>query len=167
MKKIYTFIFLIVTYVIVLLVPANNSISTMNVLTIQKYQGYITLGNVFTDYIVLNTEGNYINAIDVHIKYNPQFLELTDYQYTQSFCQYYIEKNVDYQNGIINLTCGVPSPGFYGKNNILILKFKPLAYGDTSINVLKTSKIMLNSPKPINMLNYFTKQKISVIISSE
>jgi len=64
--------------------------------------------------IKLLTGGEAINTVRAKLNYDSQKVRVLDIITTKSFCKdnLFIKKDIDNENGVVDIICGLPSPGF-------------------------------------------------------
>jgi hypothetical protein len=103
-----------------------------------------------------------INAAEVYLDYDPQFLEIQSIDKIKSIFKLWIEDEPKFLNkeGVISFAGGIPTPGFTGKGIIGTIRVKFKKTGKTSIQFDKRSRMLLNdnngtslplSLEPINL----------------
>jgi hypothetical protein len=105
--------------------------------------------------IKVSTGGEAINAAEAVINYDPKMAEVLDIITTNSFCRQdlFAEKTIDNENGVVDITCGVPSPGFSEPNGIVAeLVIQPLKIGQLSLRFGDETKILANDGLGTNVL---------------
>lgn len=125
----------------------------------------VNINHNFKVTVSIDTNKLAVNAIGLNINYENENLRVVNIDTTQSFCQFYPEKKYNDNVGKINLSCGSPEPGFSGQNDVLIIEFKSVKIGDTSIIIDPQSKILLSDGKGTNVLSEFPKTQIKIINS--
>jgi hypothetical protein len=130
---------------------------------IYKMPDKTSINKPFKAVIEMDTQGNNVNAVGIYLKYDPNFLQLTNMDTTQSFCQFYPEKKFDNNLGTISLACGSPHPGISGKDTLLELEFIPRRIGSTRIWTDPNSQILVSDGKGTNILNVPVSTEITVM----
>lgn len=64
--------------------------------------------------IMVGTGERAINAVAVHLSFNPAVWQVAGIKLDDSFCSLWLESSFDNLAGRINLLCGRPNPGFSG-----------------------------------------------------
>jgi len=122
-------------------------------------------GTPFKISLDLDTNEYLINAIQANIEYDPAVLEALKLDTTDSFCKLYIENKYQNEKGLVKVACGLPSPGFKGKNRVLTIDFIAKSFSNTTIRVREDSMIMANGKKGINILKNFDSKIIRVRVA--
>jgi hypothetical protein len=101
------------------------------------------------------TGGEAINAVEVVANYDPEEAKVLDIITTNSFCRQdlFITKTIDNENGVVDIACGLPSPGFSEPNGIVAeLLIQPLKSGQLSLRFDDETKILANDGLGTNVL---------------
>ena len=105
--------------------------------------------------IKILTGGEAINAVEVVANYDPKAVEVLDIITTNSFCRQdlFITKTIDNENGIVDIACGLPNPGFSKPNGIVAeLLIQPLKSGQLSLRFGDETKVLANDGLGTNVL---------------
>src|SRR3989344_4782553 len=107
--------------------------------------GSFTAGSTFQVPIVINTEGKSVNAIELHIKFNPSRLQIVAPAGQRSIVGLWISPPT-YSNTLGTLTLVGTIPGGITTESGLIanITFKGIASGDTRISISSESQILAN-----------------------
>jgi len=155
-------LFALISFIsIVLIVNQTNLLKNRQIIPTFKPQGAFTIeGNSevgasgsFQIQVIADSDNRPANAIALFIKFDPQKIKVINLDTSSSFCQFYPENKFDNDQGTISIQCGSPSPGFKGKDNIASIQFMPQTIGQTNIEILDTSLILLNDGKGENILS--------------
>lgn len=101
------------------------------------------------------TGGEAINAAEVVVNYDPEAVEVLDIITINSFCRQdlFITKTIDNENGVVDIACVLPSPGFSEPNGIVAeLLIQPLKSGQLSLRFGDETKILANDGLGTNVL---------------
>jgi hypothetical protein len=93
------------------------------------------------------TGGEAINAISAVIRYDPRKVEVLDILTENSLCDpsFFLEKEIDRQNGLVTIACVVPSPGFSDPaGTVAELLMRPLTAGDASLEFAEETQVLAN-----------------------
>ncbi len=107
--------------------------------------GSFTEGSTFQVPVVINTEGKSINAIELHINFNPNQLQIVEPMSQQSIIGLWIKPPV-YSNtlGTLKLTGTVPG-GIVTKSGLVAnITFKAIMAGNTRLSISSQSQILAN-----------------------
>jgi len=107
--------------------------------------GSFTEGSTFQVPIILNTQGKSINAIEVHIKFNPNRLQVVTPVGQRSIVGLWVEPPT-YSNTLGTLTFVGTIPGGITTESGLIanITFKGITPGDTRLSITSGSQILAN-----------------------
>ncbi len=111
----------------------------------------------------VDTKGQSINAVGLHLKFATNRLQILNMDTTKSFCELYPENRYDNQTGEIKISCGLPSPGFNGQGTLAVITFEPLSVGTTELQVLEDSAILLNDGKATNILKEYPIRDVLIV----
>jgi len=104
------------------------------------------LGDTFIQEINLDTEGEYINAVEAHIEYPQDVLEVRDFSKGNSILSLWPEEPV-YENGELSFVGGVPA-GYIGEDGVLgkIIFYVKQVSSDivAEVKYVEGSKALLN-----------------------
>jgi len=120
------------------------------------------VGRKFSVAINVDTEGNYINAIQSYLEFDPKVLEIDSTNTEQSFCKFYPENNYSNEKGLIRLACGTPYPGFRGTGVVQNIEFIAKAIKTTELKFGKESMVLANDGKGTNLLKDASPVQIRV-----
>jgi len=151
MRKIFLiFTILMLFFVIVPLVKAEGAS-----LYFSPTAGTFFVGSTFDVSIFLNTNDNNVNAVEVHLKFDPKKLQITSPVAGKSFISVWISQPT-YSNteGRASFQGGAPSPGINTSSGLIsTITFRAIAPGETSISFLNSSKVLLDDGKGTNILS--------------
>ena len=107
--------------------------------------GSFTAGSTFQVPIVINTEGKSVNAIELHIKFNPSRLQIIAPAGQRSIIGLWISPPT-YSNTLGTLTLVGTIPGGLTTESGLVanITFKGIASGDTRLTISSESQILAN-----------------------
>lgn len=99
--------------------------------------------------IMIDTQGRTINALELHLKYDPEYLEVLSLSKEPSFIKLWIkdEPKFSKENGEISFAGGLPNPGFNGRDVVGSVKLMALKTGKTEISYNSKTRILLNDGK--------------------
>ena len=100
------------------------------------------VGDSFTLSLLLDTEGQSINALDISIQV-PELLKIKDISKNGSIIQLWVSEPSFY-GGIITLTGGIPSGTTTSKGTVAKITFEAAAIGEGNIAFTPGSSILLN-----------------------
>jgi hypothetical protein len=105
--------------------------------------------------IQVTTGGEAINAVQAEINYDPDKIKVVNIITANSFCSpdLFVEKNIDNIKGVVNIVCGIPSPGFTGPGGTIAeLLVQPLQEGNFSFNFGTSTQVLANDGLGTNVL---------------
>lgn len=120
-------------------------------------------GDSFIVDLMVDTEGEEINAVEVRLKFPDNFLELPDFSKGNSVFSLWPEEPL-VKNGEVSFSAGVPG-GFIGNGLIGRINFFSKEIGNAKINFEGSSQVLLNdgsgTPAKLNFLegNYEILEK--------
>jgi hypothetical protein len=120
------------------------------------------VGKKITVNVIVDTEGNYVNAVQSYLEFDPRVLEVTNTKTEQSFCKFYPENNYSNEKGIIRLACGSPYPGFKGRGTVQVIEFLAKAITTTELKLNSQSMVLANDGKGTNLLKETSPVSIKI-----
>lgn len=151
MKKIFhIFTFLILFFLTTSLAQASNAS-----LYLSPNSGTFCVGSTFDVSILLNTGRNNINAIKVDLEFNHKKLQVVNPATGKSFVSIWAVPPL-YSNaeGSLSFQGGIPSPGIKtSSGSALTITFRAIEPGETTINFLDSSKVLLDDGNGTDILN--------------
>jgi len=115
--------------------------------------------------IKLISGGETINVAQANIEYDPLQIKVLDIITIKSFCDpnFFIEKNIDNENGLVTIICGRPS-GFTDDIGILAeLLVQPLQSGEFSLHFGPETKVLAHDGLGTNVLRQATNASFNVL----
>ncbi len=108
--------------------------------------GTFVTGGTFTTSIVLNTNGKFINALDVNLNYPPDKLQIVSPSLGNSIVSIWTSQpHFDNQQGTIRFQGGVPNPGINTDRGVLAtITFRVKSVGQAIVRIAPESKVLLN-----------------------
>lgn len=106
--------------------------------------GTIATGQTFAVEARLQTNGTAVNAVTAHITYSPLFLTVTNITTENSFCTFYLENSFDTIKGEVNVSCGVPNPGFLGDSVVVHMTVQAKVAGSTEFSFGPNTEVLAN-----------------------
>ncbi len=106
----------------------------------------VTLNQETSVPIYIDTHGVVVNAAEVHLKFDPQVLQVKSVSKEGSFFTLWITDYPKFSNdnGTVSFAGGLPSPGIKGKSKIGSLTLLIKKPGLTSLIFLPTTRVLLN-----------------------
>lgn len=105
--------------------------------------------------IKVSTGGEAVNAVEAVVHYDPEAVQVLDIITTNSFCRQdlFLKKTIDNKNGAVEITCGLPSPGFSEPNGIVAeLLVQSLKSGQLSLRFGDETQVLANDGLGTNVL---------------
>ncbi len=108
--------------------------------------GTFTVGSTFTVSVILNTNNQFINAVQADLSFPPDKLQVVSPSLGTSVISVWTDQpQFDNQKGILSFQGGVPDPGIkISRGVISTLTFRVKSVGRAVIKFLDTSKVLLN-----------------------
>lgn len=134
------FFWVIVGAVIILITPAAIRQHQISVLRDARMYfsgptGKVIPGQTFDIEVRLQTKGTPTNAVSAALRFNPAYLEVQAMTTEKSFCTFYLDNAFDNIKGEVNISCGVPNPGFLGDSVVAHLSLRAKLAGETKITL--------------------------------
>ena len=107
--------------------------------------------------IRVESGGEAINAAGVYIDFDPDIIQVDEIITENSFCRQdlFIEREIDNEAGEVNISCGLPSPGFSEvRGTIAEITFTPVSEGYFSFSFRDKSMVLANDGLGTNVLRY-------------
>lgn len=117
--------------------------------------------------VVLDTGSENINAVSLHIAYNPLELSVQSVDMERSICQNFILSEHNSNTGEVIMECIIPNPGFKGNNAVVAdLYVKPLTgVQSTTISFLDETRVLANDGLGTDVLRMATDARLQFIDS--
>jgi len=122
-------------------------------------QAILSLEKIFdiNEYSVIdikaNPNGQILNAVGLTINFSTQNLKVEKIYTGNSFCLFFVENNYSNEDGVINLACGLPSPGINKEGLVAQIVFRHLSSEITTIKFSEESQVLANDGFGTNILN--------------
>lgn len=115
--------------------------------------------------IQVTSGGEYINAGEAGIYYDPQKVSVEEIITDHSFCDnnLFVQKSIDPIAGKVTIICGLASPGFSGIGILAELVLKPLKPGGFTLSFSDDTTILANDGLATNVLRAKTDGGYEVI----
>lgn len=151
--KFFVRLLVFISFILVLFSVSGISANAAE-LSLSPSSGTFVVGNTFTISVVLNTEGQSINAIETLLQFPSDKLQLVSPSTGISIISLWTNQpNFDNQKGTIALQGGIPN-GINTSNGIVTtLTFRVKNVGSGLIKFLDNSKALLNDGLGTNALN--------------
>jgi hypothetical protein len=114
--------------------------------------------------ILVDTGDESINAVSVHISFNPSVVRIEDIDIEHSICSNILEKTIDIANKEIRISCIVTSPGFSGsQGNLADIVAHPLVAGQFGLEFSDTTQVLANDGLGTNVLRQTRNGSYTVV----
>ncbi len=123
-------------------------------LTLSPAQGSYFVDSTFNVSILLNTGGTAINAVDAHLTFPADKIQVVNPTVSQSFIQIWTS-GPSYSNtdGTLTFQGGLPSPGIATSAGVVsTIQFRAKAAGSVTIKFTSDSKVLANDGAGTNIL---------------
>lgn len=119
-------------------------------------EGEFLVGNTFTVSVYVNTKGNKINAVELHLKFPPNLLQVVSPIAGKSFIsEWRIPPNYSNTGGFVSLVGGIPGGIVTSGGLLTSITFRAKSSGLAKVDILDSSKIFLANGKGSSAtLNY-------------
>jgi len=116
-------------------------------LSIYPQRGIFTVANTFDISIFLNTGGSNINVIQVDLKFDPEKLQvISPVKELSAIEAWTFPPSFSNSKGTISLRGGFPSRGINTSEGLIsTITFEAVSLGETVVNFLDSSKVLLGS----------------------
>jgi len=128
--------------------------------------GTFFVGSTFDVSVFVNTGGEYINAIEVNIKFDPKRLQVASPTGGKSFIEVWVAQPT-YSNtqGTMRFIGGIPTPGIKTSAGLVsTVTFRAVSPGETSVYFLESSKVLRNDPEGTNILTSMGRGSYNLVI---
>lgn len=117
--------------------------------------GTFFVDSTFDVSIFVNTGGESINAIKTELRFDPKKLQITNPTAGKSFISLWVDAPYySNANGIISFQGGLPTPGIKTDAGLVsTISFRAIAPGETRVDFMDTSQVLLDDGKGTNVLN--------------
>jgi hypothetical protein len=116
--------------------------------------------NTFTLDLVVDPSGKQINTVSTEISFPADRLSLIDLSKTDSFCSFFVEENIDNDQGKIRLSCVAPYPGTDKMSNVISLTFRQAGTGPAELSLSPDSLVLANDGYGTNVLKSLGGQTV-------
>src|SRR3972149_7604498 len=114
------------------------------------------LGEVFPLNLEVTGVQTAINAIQMDLSYDPEFLKVVKIDKTDSFATIFIQEEVNNTIGYLRLSGGLPNPGFtQPAGKFATVYFQTQKPGPTQVEFLPSSIVLANDGRGTNVLKEF------------
>lgn len=150
------------------LLPSTAKAAGTASLSLSPNQGSFVVGNTFDVSIFVNTNGNDINTVEVNLKFSSDTLQIVSPSTGQSFISVWVtQPTFSNEEGTIHFAGGLPSPGINTTAGLVsTITFRAKAPGAGTIEILPSSKILLNDGKGTNILTSTAKGSYTLSLAA-
>lgn len=130
----FSFLFLLLTF----------SVSAAE-LSLEPAQSEYNVNDTFLVEIQLDSQGEYLNAVEVSLAFDPEFLQVKDFSQGNSILTLWVkEPTFSNEDGLIYFTGGIPG-GYQGVNGVLgKIVFQAKKQGQGQVQFQNSSQVLLN-----------------------
>lgn len=148
-------IFCVFTFLILFFLTAPLTQASGASLYLSPNSGTFYVGSTFNVSILLNTGRNNINAIKVNLEFDHKKLQVVNPATGKSFVSIWaVPPFYSNAEGSLSFQGGIPSPGInVSSGSALTITFRAIEPGETTINFLDSSKVLLDNGKGTDILN--------------
>ncbi len=116
--------------------------------------GSQTVGSTFTVSLLLNTNGNAINAVQADLSFPPDKLQVVSPSLGYSIISVWTNQpHFDNVAGTLSFQGGIPNPGITTDRGVIAtITFRVRSIGDALVRFLDTSKVLLNDGRATDVL---------------
>ncbi len=116
--------------------------------------------------VLIDTGDESINAISVHISFDPAKVRIQDVDMEHSICSNVLEKTIDLANKEIRISCIIVSPGFSGsEGNVANILAHPLVTGEFGLGFHDHTQVLANDGLGTNVLRQTRDGSYTVVPS--
>ncbi len=163
MKK-YIFLFLSFVTFFILFGVFNKTFAAS--LYFSPDSGDFIVGDSFEISVFVDTEGEYVNAIDITLKFDPKIIQIVNPAGSRSSIEVWVSPPI-YSNidGTIRFIGGIPSPGINNSKGLIsTITFRAIQPGKTSITFSDSSKVLRNDPNGTDILSSYREGTYQFIV---
>ncbi len=126
----------------------------------------IEVGQILEISIFIDTEGEYINAADVSLRFDPQKIRVEKSTITASEIEVWVtQPTFSNTSGFIQFIGGVPSPGIKSSSALLsTISFRAVAQGLAYVYFEDGCKVIKNSPEAADVFNSVQNGTYNLIV---
>ncbi len=105
----------------------------------------------------VDTGGEVINTVGAVVGYNPDLIEVKEIRTDHSLCTFFAEKKIDQDQGLVTVSCGLPTPGFTGQGGTIAeLVIQPKQTGQFWLRYQEDSVVLANDGLGTDVLRKVT-----------
>jgi hypothetical protein len=126
-----------------------------SILRIRPQSGVFAVGYPQRVSIIVRSGGEALNTIDATLKYDPDVVDVTEIQTERSICpeEFFIEKTIDSQEGVVRIICGIPGEGFTDVRGIVAdIIMVPKVAGESSVTFDESTQVLASDGLGSNVL---------------
>jgi hypothetical protein len=135
------------------------------VLYLEPSEGEYQVGDIFLAEVRIDTQGEYINAVEVNLEFPQDILEVKNFSKGNSILCLWA-KEPSFSNGLLSFSGGIPG-GYYGSDGLLgKIAFRVISCGFAEVVFQDNSQALLNDGKgtPVELT---TKTAVFTILDAE
>ena len=161
-------IFSVLFYILYSIFPIAAHAAGSASLSLSPGQGTFVVGNTFDVSIFVNTNGNDINTVEANLKFSADTLQIVSPSAGQSFISVWVtQPTFSNEEGMIHFAGGLPSPGINTTAGLVsTITFRAKAPGAGVIEILPSSKVLLNDGKGTNILTSTAKGSYQLTLAA-
>jgi len=167
-KLRYTELLIVISLILVFInwLPAAAGAQEAS-LSVYPQIGSFTVGSTFDVSIFLNTGGNNINAVQADLRFNPETLQvITPTKELSAVEIWTFPPSFSNSKGTISLRGGFPSAGINTSQGLIsTITFEAISSGETVVNFLDSSKVLLSDEKGTDILSSVNRGIYNIIPS--
>jgi len=115
--------------------------------------------------ILVDTQNDFVNAVQVVIKYDPKKVLVNDIDIENTFCNpgLFLEKEIDNKKGEVRIVCGLFRPGFSGSDGIVAeLEVIPWKTGKAKFSFSDECMVLANDGFGTNVLAFLNDKSFLI-----
>ncbi|MCC2630313.1 MAG: hypothetical protein K0S38_122 [Candidatus Paceibacter sp.] len=142
--------------------PATSN--TKAQLFFSSRSGTYTQGSTFEVPVFLNTRGASINAVELHINFDPRKIAIVKPTNDKSIIAIWLEPPT-YSNtqGTAKIIGGIPNGIVTSSGMVTSITFKALESGEASIRISENSLVLANDGRGTNLLSQYDRMSLTIV----
>lgn len=104
--------------------------------------------------IIVDTGGETINSINVLLTFDPNLVIVDQIDTENSFCNYFLEKEIDQLKGQVRLSCVKPAPGLFAASGV-VASLSLIPKASFTLHFSPESQVLANDGLGTNVLRAF------------
>lgn len=167
-KKMPTKLLKIIIFIVVILTLSPKAAEAAGAsLSVFPQTGTFTVGNTFDVSVFVNSGGNDVNAVRVDLKFDPEKLQvITPAKGVSVVGEWVFPPSFSNKKGTITLKGGFPGRGINTSEGLItVIVFKAVSSGETTVNFLDSSQVLLSDEKGTDILSSFNRGAYNIIPS--